>query len=150
MYEIELYINSPKLLQKLVYLKTKLSRDNTIDIQNIVNVKKLNTTSNNDSDDENVDPLLKPYYTPENEHDSTLLFESRFESGNLLCAFKIDDSNYQLYLQNDTNTTGYIQWFFFRVSNIKRGKKVNINIINMLRKTSLYSHGLQVMCYSVK
>jgi hypothetical protein len=151
MYEIELYINSPKLLQKLVYLKTKLTRDNTIDIQNIVNVKKLNTTtSNNDSDNENVDPLLKPYYTPENEHDNTLLFESRFESGNLLCAFKIDDSSYQLYLQNDTNTTGYIQWFFFRVTNIKKGKKVNINIINMLRKTSLYSHGLQVMCYSVK
>ena len=149
MYEIELYINSPKLIQRLVYLKTKLSRDNTIDIQNIVNVKKLNTTSS-ESDDENVDPSLKPYYTPENESDSTLLFESRFESGNLLCAFKIDDSNYQLYLQNDTNTTGYIQWFFFRVTNIKKGKKVNINIINMLRKTSLYSHGLQIMCYSVK
>ena len=136
-------------MQKLVYLKTKLTKDNTIDIQNIVNVKKLSTIHTEENEDTTV-PSLKPYYTPEKENDQTLLFESRFESGNLLCAFKMDDNNYQLYLQNDTNTTGYIQWFFFRITNIKKGKKINFNIINMLRKTSLYSHGLQIMCYSVK
>ena len=92
-------------MQKLVYLKTKLTKDNTIDIQNIVNVKKLSTTHTEENEDTTV-PSLKPYYTPEKENDQTLLFESRFESGNLLCAFKMDDNNYQLYLQNDTNTTG--------------------------------------------
>ena len=57
---------------------------------------------------------LLPYYKLKDENDKTLIFESRFESGNLLCAFKTDEENkYQLYLQNDTNTTGYIQWFFF-------------------------------------
>ena len=92
---------------------------------------------------------LKPFYTLKNKKDNTLIFESRFESGNLLCAFKTEDENsYQLYLQNDTNTTGYIQWFFFRVSNTRKGRKVNFNIINMLRKTSLYNHGLKIMTYS--
>ena len=78
-----------------------------------------------------------------------MIFESRFESGNLLYAFRTEDENsYQLYLQNDTNTTGYIQWFFFRVPNTKKGRKVNFNIINMLRKTCLYNHGLKIMTYS--
>ena len=153
MYEINIYINSPPLLSKLIYLKTKLTKENTIDIQNIVNVKKLHLNDQNVSFKGGPEEL-KPYYTPEKETDCTLQFESRFESGNLLCAFKTEETptitNYQLYLQNDTNTTGYIQWFFFRVTNIKKGKKVNFNIINMLRKTSMYSHGLKIVCYSEK
>ena len=37
---------------------------------------------------------------------------------------------------------------FFRVSNTKKGKKINFNIINMLRKKCIYSHGLKIMTYS--
>ena len=92
---------------------------------------------------------LLPYYKLKDENDRTLIFESRFESGNLLCAFKTDEENkYQLFLQNDTNTTGYIQWFFFRVSNTQKGRKVNFNIINMLRPICLYKKGLKIMTYS--
>ena len=36
---------------------------------------------------------------------------------------KID--KYQLFLHNDTNTNGYTQWFFFRVKNMKKDKRVN-------------------------
>ena len=92
---------------------------------------------------------VQPYYKLKNEKDKTLIFESRFESGNLLCAFKTEEeNNYQLYLQNDTNTTGYIQWFFFRVSNTKKGNKTNFTIINMLRKRCIYKKGLKIMVYS--
>jgi len=92
---------------------------------------------------------IEPYYKLKNENDKTLIFESRFESGNLLCAFKTEEeNNYQLYLQNDTNTTGYIQWFFFRVSNTKKGNKATFNIINMLRKKCIYKKGLKIMTYS--
>ena len=53
--------------------------------------------------------------------DNTLIFESRFESGNLLCDFKTEEeNNYQLYLQNDTNTTRYIQWFFLDCQILKK------------------------------
>ena len=90
-----------------------------------------------------------PYYKLKDDKDKTLIFESRFESGNLLCAFRTDEENkYQLFLQNDTNTTGYIQWFFFRVSNTQKGRKVNFNIINMLRPICLYKKGLKIMTYS--
>ena len=34
---------------------------------------------------------LRPYYSKENEEDNTLIFESRFESGNLRRAVKIGD-----------------------------------------------------------
>ena len=233
-YEVGLYLNSNKMLNNLIYLKTQLNRDGLISLENLVNIKKLNKyykneaeeedeimeiypdnnnfdnnildnsnngnngneansqENNNNKNDEKLEigvsrnnnfankdnsstnvvnhkllknnsllrnkfqrpktvfHELKPFYSPKNKNDNTLIFESRFESGNLLCAFRTEDENsYQLYLQNDTNTTGYIQWFFFRVSNTKKGRKVNFNIINMLRKTCLYNHGLKIMTYSI-
>jgi len=45
--------------------------------------------------------------------DKTLLFESRFESGNLYLAQKVSDTEYNLLMQNDINTNGHTQWFFF-------------------------------------
>ena len=52
-----------------------------------------------------------PYYTPINSLDNTLIFESRFESGNLLMAAKISDKEYKLLLQNDSLTNGSTQCF---------------------------------------
>ena len=199
MYEVNLYINSHIMLNKLIYLKTSLNKEGCIDLENIVNVKKLNANSSieyneninqgnnnfnnniienkpptshsvnqnenqsctqnlvNSNSCNNFNYLNKnpneppPYYNLKSPNDNTLIFESRFESGNLLCAFRGDnDNSYQLYLQNDTNTTGYIQWFFFRVSNTKKGKRINFNIINMLRKTCLYQSGMKIMVYSTK
>lgn len=48
---------------------------------------------------------LRPYYNLESKDDTTLLFESRFESGNLRRAQKIDDFEYNLWLRCDYNTT---------------------------------------------
>lgn len=62
--------------------------------------------------------------------DRTLLFESRFESGNLFLAQKVNDGEYNLLMQNDINTTGHTQWFYFRVQNTKRGQVVKFNIVN--------------------
>jgi hypothetical protein len=36
-------------------------------------------------------PIVLPYYTPNDENDVTLVFESRFESGNLGMAYKLSD-----------------------------------------------------------
>ena len=51
----------------------------------------------------------EPYYCPDNDKDKTLLFESRFESGNLDLAIKITDNSYWLVLQNDSLTKGNTQ-----------------------------------------
>lgn len=47
------------------------------------------------------------FYKPKGPDDKTLIFESRFESGNLLAAIKISDYEYDLVLQNDINTNGH-------------------------------------------
>ena len=62
-----------------------------------------------------------PFYYPEGDQDLTLVFESRFESGNLLASMKVSDSEYDMFLQNDINTNGHTQWYFFRVSNTRKG-----------------------------
>ena len=48
---------------------------------------------------------LFPFYTLETKDDTTLLFESRFESCNLRYAQKIDDYEYKLYLRCNYNMT---------------------------------------------
>jgi len=63
---------------------------------------------------------LKTFYQKENEEDNTLIFESRFESGNLRRAVKIGEYEYNLILKYDHNTTNYTQWFYFRIQNVKK------------------------------
>lgn len=47
--------------------------------------------------------------------DKTLVFESRFESGNLRKAIKVAPFAYELYLKNDYGTHSFTQWYYFRV-----------------------------------
>lgn len=49
-----------------------------------------------------------------------LIFESRFESGNLAKAVKITSGYYELYLRPDMYTNRHTQWFYFRVSNTRK------------------------------
>jgi cytosolic carboxypeptidase protein 2/3 len=82
------------------------------------------------------------------ENDNTLIFESRFESGNLLAAIKVTDNEYDLILQNDINTNGHTQWYFFRVGNTKVGQKIKFNILNLAKNDSLYNYGMKILCFS--
>lgn len=94
--------------------------------------------------------FLLPYYALEDEYDNTLVFESRFESGNLRRAFKKSDYEYELMLKTDYNTNNYTQWFYFKVSNTKRKIPYTFKIINMVKPDSLYNHGMKILSYSVK
>ena len=48
-----------------------------------------------------------------------LIFESRFESGNLARVVKITQNYYELYLRPDMYTNRHTQWFYFRVKNTR-------------------------------
>jgi hypothetical protein len=89
---------------------------------------------------------LVPFYTPVNDEDRTLVFESRFESGNLWMALKLSDFEYDLILSTDTNSKGNTQWFYFQVSNTTAGLSVKFNIVNLCKSGSLYNHGMKI-CY---
>jgi hypothetical protein len=97
------------------------------------------------------EPMRYPigsYYSPRSANDRTLVFESRFESGNLQLVHKKSDEEYDCVLQNDINSKGHTQWFYFRVSNTYRGMKVKFNLLNMIKSKSLYNDGMKVLIYS--
>ena len=93
---------------------------------------------------------IEPFYEKKSRSDRTLIFESRFESGNLAAALKVNDNDYYLALQNDVNTSGNTQWFFFRVSNTRNYSTVRFNILNLCKPDSLYNEGMKVLVYSEK
>lgn len=105
---------------------------------------------------------LKPYYRVQHEEikneegqvistniDKTLVFESRFESGNLRKAIKVNPYEYELYMKNDYGTQSYNQWFYFRVQNTRAGATYRFHLTNMMKPTSTYNNGMRPLAYSV-
>ena len=144
-------INNPNLTQPMRQIATYL-----------INIKKLVRDHNVDGESKDFQKMKtskpkmskscippSPYYFPTGEDDKTLIFESRFETGNLLASMKVSDKEYDLVLQNDINTNGHTQWFFFRVSNVHKGMTVKFNILNLAKPDSLYNYGMRVLSYSV-
>lgn len=79
----------------------------------------------------------------------TLLFDSKFESGNLLKAIKLSDYEYNLQIRSDFNTKGNNHWYYFSVYN-PRKTSVVFNITNMKRPDHLYKSGLKPAVFSMK
>ncbi|XP_065158506.1 cytosolic carboxypeptidase Nna1 [Atheta coriaria] len=91
--------------------------------------------------------LLQTCPTPEEEG---LRFESRFESGNLAKAIKIHDTYYELYLRHDMYTNRHMQWFYFRVTGMKKGLVYRFSIVNFTKNENLYEDGMKPLMYSTK
>ncbi|XP_031725462.1 cytosolic carboxypeptidase 2 isoform X1 [Anarrhichthys ocellatus] len=84
----------------------------------------------------------------EKQTDFTLEFESRFESGNLQKAVQVSVYDYELTLRTDMYTRKHTQWFYFRVRNMKAGVTYRFTIVNLIKSSSLYSHGMRPLLYS--
>ncbi|NXN13638.1 CBPC2 carboxypeptidase, partial [Indicator maculatus] len=93
-------------------------------------------------------PLSSPASPLEGPQDTTLLFESRFESGNLQEAIKVGPYEYLLRLRPDLYTAKHTQWFYFRVQNTRRDPLYRFTIANMAKPKSLYGGGLRPLLYS--
>ena len=48
-------------------------------------------------------------------YQNVLIFDSRFENGNLRKVAKVSNVEYNLWLENDLNTRGNTQWYNFKV-----------------------------------
>lgn len=78
-------------------------------------------------------------------------FESRFECGNLLMAKLTSHPNhYLLRLQEDTNTTGYCMWFFFRFYNRRKHEQLRFDVVNLHKNYSLFARGMKACVYSTR
>ncbi|XP_014931104.1 cytosolic carboxypeptidase 2 isoform X3 [Acinonyx jubatus] len=86
--------------------------------------------------------------TLQGPEDKTLLFESRFESGNLRKAVRVDTYEYELTLRTDLYTNKHTQWFYFRVQNTRKDATYRFTIVNLLKPKSLYTMGMKPLMYS--
>ncbi|KAM6285798.1 cytosolic carboxypeptidase 3 isoform 2-T2 [Spheniscus humboldti] len=80
--------------------------------------------------------------------DNTLIFEARFESGNLQKVVKVNEFEYQLTLRTDLYTSRHTQWYYFQVSNTQAGMSYRFTIVNFTKRNSLYKRGLRPLLYS--
>ena len=171
------YINISKNIAKLIYAKNPKDKDGNFTIDNIIDLSQINGSKTKRSINvkffDKEENLNKLGISPEN----IINFESNFECGNLQFVYLINpqedelineenkknninppieinneknSNEYELFLQNDTNTRGHSQWFFFRVSNGKKGQKIKLNIMNFQRKKTKYSLGLKIWYFSKK
>ena len=84
-----------------------------------------------------------------------LLFSSKFESGNLKHAIKINSNEYDLILRPETDCSRTYHWFFFRVQindlctsgKLDENKVVKFNIINLYKKTVLFNEKIRILSY---
>lgn len=74
--------------------------------------------------------ILTPAWPPDLRPDD-LRFESRFESGNLAKVVRITETYYELYLRTDLYTNRHMQWFYFRVENMRRRAVYRFSIVNL-------------------
>ena len=93
---------------------------------------------------------MLPYYLPKGKDDTILVFESRFECGNLRRVIQKSEYEYNLILATDYNTNGHTQWYYFSVSNTRKNAEYRFNIINLLKPDSLYNVGMKPLVYSEK
>ena len=166
-YHIKIYINSSKMISKLIYARNPKDKEGFYTIDNIINLDQINETSGKRSsiNNTNLFNVIENLNKFGLSLDNIINFESNFESGNLQLAYLINSheeelnsiennnksreiNNYQLFLQNDTNTNGHTQWFFFRITNGKMGQKIKLNIMNFQRKKTKYSQGLKIWYFT--
>ena len=62
--------------------------------------------------------------------------------------FQVYENEYDLIVKPDINTRGHTQWFYFSVSNTRKGIPVKFNLINMYKGDSLYNRGMRPLMYS--
>ena len=79
-----------------------------------------------------------------------MIFESRFESGNLRKAMKISMNEYELFLKNDYGTQSFTQWYYFRISNTRKNMTYRFHIVNFMKPDSTYNKGMRPLVYSLK
>lgn len=72
---------------------------------------------------------------------TTLLFESRFESGNLARAYQVSEFVYELELRADFGSINpnMTQWFYFRIRNMRANMEYTFNIVNLCKPDSSYN-----------
>lgn len=89
--------------QKIIYheQRDEVLEENLIDVKNLL--KNATSSQATKLKQDGLKTLvnlqgIEPYYVKKDDSDKTLMFESRFESGNLAAALKVAENDYYLAL----------------------------------------------------
>ena len=91
-----------------------------------------------------------PQISLKSQKNESLAFESRFENGNLASVYKLSETEYDLYLSPDFQTSKQTFWFFFRIFNTQKNKPYKFNICNFSKSDCTYNEGSKILCFSEK
>ena len=80
---------------------------------------------------------------------SSVLFSSNFESGNLQKVVQTGQNEYVLLLNPDTETINKTQWFYFSAKCSEQAC-VRFHIINITKEDCLFTQGMKPLVYSTK
>lgn len=87
----------------------------------------------------------------ESEETPALEFDADFESGSLGPVTRIGPGEYEISLVSDTSGDGsgdYVQWFCFRLRNMRVGQVYTFHLGNLIKPGSLFEEGCQPVMFS--
>ena len=109
-----------------------------------------------DKKNENNYDFKKLTYIPEpkNSNDAKIIFDSKFESGNLRMAIKLNsdiDNEYDLIIRKDYNCEKNYSWFFFSIE-CDRECDIKFNILNFKKKKIMFDEKekIRILVYNEK
>ena len=93
-------------------------------------------------------------YVPESNDEKSpkIIFDSKFESGNLRMAIKLNseiDNEYDLIMRKDYNSEKNYSWFFFSIESDKEAN-IKFNILNFIKKKIMFDekYKLRILVYN--
>ena len=89
---------------------------------------------------------------PKNESEAKIIFDSKFESGNLRMAIKLNSdipNEYDLIMRKDYNSVKNYSWFFFSIES-DRETDIKFNILNFIKKKIMFDeqNKIRILVYN--
>ena len=78
-------------------------------------------------------------------------FDGDFESANVDQVRQRNNTTFDVWMRNDSNGVGSLQWFYFRMKNTSEFiETVRINVVNFTKGNSLFHSGMKPSVWSTK
>ena len=124
-------------------------------IENFIDEKNgnfIDNKNNIDNINNNIHNKLNYIEEPKSENKAKIIFDSKFESGNLRMAIKLDseiDNEYDLIMRRDYNCEKNYSWFFCSIES-DRETDIKFNILNFIKKKIMFDeqNKIRILTYN--
>ena len=121
-------------------------------IENFIDEKNGNYIENLKNNENNLNNNLIYIDEPKNENEAKIIFDSKFESGNLRMAIKLNSdipNEYDLIMRKDYNSEKNYSWFYFSIQS-DRETDIKLNILNFIKKTIMFDekNKIRILVYN--